>query len=298
MFRHTLTWGDVGHRERLTVLSSHGGSTATVDLMRVLSNAALTTASDGLLVATGAAAPSESTYPDLADTWIVTGEDAGGYRTQLYIPAPLVAAAIADGINYDAATSQWIALESSLPALAVPYTGASITQIDVATICRDVAQSHEPWFAFNTGITWARRTLQWYGTHGRARLTHLTGDHASLGGDFDITMAAFQAVSAAVITHWWEDDMAVYTDPPTTDMYNSVNDACNVWFQDDDGNITEVTIPAPNIAIFKPDGKTLDVNQINVASFIASAITQLSVPISGKDVTSCIGGHLSKRSVY
>jgi hypothetical protein len=53
LFRHTLTWRDVGFRERLTVIASIAGSTATVDLMRLLSNAALTTASDGPTVATG-----------------------------------------------------------------------------------------------------------------------------------------------------------------------------------------------------------------------------------------------------
>lgn len=298
LYRHTLTWRDVGYRERLTVLASHDGSTDTVDAMRPLSNAVTTTASDGLTTATGAVAPSEATYPDLSDTWVITGEDAGTYRTQLYIPAPLVAATIADGVNYSPATAEWIALEATLPALAVPYTGASITQIDAATICRGIPQSSQPWFGFDTGITWARRTLQWYGTHGRSRLTHLTGDVASLGADFDAVMIAFQAVSAAVVTHWWEDEMAVYPDAPTTDLYNSVEDACNVWFQDEDGNITEVTIPAPNVAIFLADGKTLNRAQANVATFIAQAIVDLSVPVSGKNVTSCIGGHLSKRSVY
>jgi hypothetical protein len=57
-------------------------------------------------------------------------------------------------------------------------------------------------------------------------------------------------------------------------------------------------IPAPDLAIFLPDGKTLNVAQVNVADFIASAIAQLAVPISGKRVTACLGGHLSKRSVY
>lgn len=298
LFRHTLTWRDVGYRERLTVLASHDGSTATVDAMRLLSNAVTTTASDGLTTATGAVAPSEATYPDLSDTWVVTGEDAGTYRTQLYIPAPLVAAAIADGVNYSPATAEWIALEAALPALAVPYTGASIVQIDAATIARGIPQATQPWFGFNLSTTWARRTLQWYGTHGRSRLTHLVGDHASLGADFSAVMAAFEAVSAAVVTHWWEDDMAVYTDVPTTDLYNSVEDACNIWFQDVDGNITEVTVPAPNLNIFMPDGKTLNRAQANVATFIAQALIDLSVPISGRPVTSCIGGHLAKRSVY
>lgn len=298
MFRHTLTWRDVGYRERVTVLPSHDGSTLTVDLLRLLSNAALTTAQDGLTTATGAAAPATSTYPDLSDTWIVTAQDAGNYRTQLYIPAPLVAAAVADGLNYSVFSSEWMAIEAALPALVVPYTGVSIQEIVAGTIARDVPQSTQPWFGLDTTHTLARRTLQWYGTHGRSRLTHLLGDVASLGADFDTVMAAYQAVSAAVVTHYWEDELAVYTDPPTTDLYNSVEDACAIWFQDAAGNITEVTVPAPNVAIFLADGKTLDHAQANVASFIAQAIIDLSVPISGEPVVSCLGGHLTKRSVY
>ncbi len=92
--------------------------------------------------------------------------------------------------------------------------------------------------------------------------------------------------------------MAVYSDAPTTDMYNSVNDACNVYFRDDAGNMTEVTIPAPNVNIFLADGKTLNQEQANVAAFIESAILQLTVPVSGRNVTACVGGRLSKRSVY
>jgi len=239
-----------------------------------------------------------ATYPDLSDCWVITAEDEATYKTQLYIPAPLYAAAIADGVNYSPATSEWLAIEAALPALAVPFTGASIQQIDAATIARDIPHISQPWLNYTADITWARRTLIWYGVHGRPRLTHLTGDVASLGGDFDTVQAAFQAVSSAMVAFWWEDEMAVYLDPPTTDMYNSVNDACNIWFRDDAGNMTEITVPAPNRAIFLQDGKTLDVNQANVATFITSAIAELSVPVSGRPVVACVGGHLSKRSVY
>jgi len=124
------------------------------------------------------------------------------------------------------------------------------------------------------------------------------GDVASLGADFDTVQATFQAVSSAMIAYWWEDEMAIYSDAPTTDMYNSVNDACNVYFRDDAGNMTEITIPAPNVNIFLADGKTLDQEQVNVAAFIESAILQLTVPVSQANVTACVGGRLSKRSVY
>jgi hypothetical protein len=266
--------------------------------LRLLSNAALTTASDGQVIPTGAVSPGLATYPDLDDTWIITAADDGTYKTQLYIPAALIAGAIADGVNYQPASSEWIALEEALPALAIPYTGASIQSIVAATIAREAEQIHQPYFGYFTEITWARRSLLWYGAHGRSRLTHLTGDELSLGADFDTMMAAQQALSAAVVTHYWEDQMAVYTDAPTTDLYNSVNDTCLIWFSDDLGCLTEVILPAPASAIFLPDGKTLNLVQANVADFITTALTQLIVPVSGLPVTSCVGGHLAKRSVY
>lgn len=297
-YRHTLTWVDVGYRERLTVLASHDGSTSTVDLMRILSNAALTTASDGLLNIAAFSTPTGPLYPDLSDNWVITAQDITGDSTQLYIPAPLLSQADVDGRNWNSGAAPWTGFQAFLAAMNHPYTSAPLTSVTIATIARDCPQIAQQWFNFSTAITWARRTLLWYGTHGRSHLTHIIGDVANLGPSFDDVMAANAALSSAVITHWWEDEMAVYTDPPTTDLYNSVNDACAVYFQDVDGNITEVTIPAPNVAIFLPDGKTLNVAQANVAAFIAQAIIDLSVPISGLPVVSCIGGQLRKRSVY
>jgi len=298
IWRHTLTWIDVGSRERVTILPSIAGSTATVDLMRLLSNAALTTASDGPTTAIGDTPSLGAQYPDLSDHWIITAADLVGDQTQLYVPAPLLSTADVDGRNWDSGASPWIGFGTFMAAMNGPYTGAPLTVVSNATIARDCPHITQQWFNFSSSITWGRRTLQWDGVHGRPVLTHIIGDVSSLGPSFDDVQAALQALSSGMVTHWWEAPMAIYSDPPTVDMYNSVNDACEVYFQDVAGNLTEVIIPAPNRVIFLPDGKTLDVAQVNVAGFIASAIAQLAVPVSGLPVVACVGGQLSKRSVY
>lgn len=298
MNQNTLTWVDVGHRERMTVVPSVAGSAATVDLMRVLSGATLTTASNGLVVATGASAPSEDQYCDLDDTWVVHVEDLDSNPTLLFIPAARTAFAQADGVNYVQTSAQWLAIGAIVTNTANRFSGEDNIQLDGADIARNIERAEQPWFKLSSSIDWARRSMRWYGTHGRSRLTHIIGPVARLGAQFQAVQDAFVAVSAAVVTHYWEDVMAIYDDPPLSSLYSSVEDACHVWFQDDAGNITEVTIPAPQRSIFLADGKTLNVAQSDVAAFITSAIAELAVPVSGLPVTSCIGGHLSKRSVY
>lgn len=298
MFAATVTWIDIGTREATTVLHSLAGTTATLAALRVLSNASVTTISEGEITAHETVIASTATYPDLDDTWILTGEDAGGYRTQVYIPAPKLAFALADLVNYAAATTEWIDLEAALPAIAVPYTGASIQEIIAATVARDSGNPFQTWRNFTDSVDWARRTMRWWDIHGNSRLTHLVGITESLGTDFDAIMSAMLAVSNAVISHYWESEMEVLANEPTIEGYNSCGDQCRITFVDGLGNETVVVLPAPNRVIFLADGKTLDLEQANVVTFIEAALEELVVPTSGLAVTRCVGGVLAKRTVY
>jgi len=298
VFASTVTWIDIGTRETLTVLHSEEGTTTTLPALRVLSNATVTTFHEAEITSHETELASSATYPDLDDTWIITGEDEGGNRTQVYVPSPLLATALDDLVNYAAATDEWIALEAALPALAVPYTGASINELIAATVARDSGQVFQTWRNFTDTVDWARRTLKWWDIHGNSRLTHLVGITDSLGTDFDAIMDAMLGVSAAVITHYWEAAMQVFADEPTTDDYNSVNDMARFTFVDGTGCETVVVLPAPNRAIFLADGKTVNLDQANVITFVDAALTELVSPISGELVTRCVGGVLSKRTVY
>lgn len=298
MFKTVLTWVDVGGRERLTVLNSLAGATETIAKLRVLSNATVTTLSEAEVTATGAALAASDLYPDLEDSWIVTCTDITGDPIQLYVPAPLASLTAVDGRTYNSGSAPWTGFASFLAAMNHPYTSAPLTAITTAQIVRATPDAFMTWTQFSTAIDWARRTLQWADVHGNTRLTHLIGDVASLGPNFDDVMAAMQAVSNAVVTHYWESAMNIYADAPTTDMYNSVNDECRITFDDGYGNLTTVIVPAPNRAIFMADGKTLDQLQANVIDFIGAAETELMVPISGHKVDHQVNGILGKRTVY
>lgn len=298
LVKTAATWIDVGTRERETFLSSRASGLDVVDLLRLMSNATVTTITEGPLVATDRPLASSAQHPDASDAWIVTGEDNASHRTQLYIPSPLLSLTIPDLVNYDALQAQWIALEAALPALAVPYSGADLVQLDSAQIARGAGELVQTWRTFTNAVAWARRVLFWRDVHGEARVTELTGLSLSLGSDFDTVMTAFMDVSAAVVTHYFENTMAVFQDPPTTDLYNSVNDYAVFTFADMDGTETTITLPAPDRAIFLPDGKTVDATQANVASFIAQVFTDLLVPSSLLPPVQYVGGRLRKTAVY
>lgn len=297
--RTTVTWRDVGTRERLTVLASLTDTppTDTLAALRAMSNAVVTTYHTGPVQSPEWETGVPEIYPDLDDEWIITGQDAGGYRTQLYIPAPNVGTCIADNVNYSAATSEWIAIEAALAAVNVPYTGAAIQQVIAATIARDGEATYQPWTNFTNTIDWARRTIQWFGVHGTARLTHLVAIDDSLGDDFDTVMAALAAVSVAVPAHYWEGPMSVFADEPTTDQYNSVRDAAGLTFEDDLGCLSEIFLPAPFRSIFLADGKTVDPTNADVETLVAAVLAELIVPVSGLAPSRFVGGRLSKQPV-
>lgn len=298
MNKTTVTWIDTGGRERVTVLNSVAGATATLTAIRAVSNATITTIHDGGVTSTGAPLASSDPYCDLDDSWIVTCQDITGDSIELYIPAPLASATDVDGRNANLGSAPWTGLAAFMGGLNHPYTSAPLTSITVAQVARAVPDAFGTWTNMSTAIDWGRRTLQWADIHGNTRLTHILGDISSLGTNFDDIQSALEALSAAVVTHYWEGAMGIVDDPPTTDMYNSVNDECRITLQDGFGNETVVIVPAPNRAIFLPDGKTLDQSNVDIIALISAADTELVVPISGRPVLQCVNGLLGKRSVY
>lgn len=292
------TWIDVGHRERETILSSIVSGLAVLDLLRLMSNATLTTRSEGALLSTDAPLASSAEYPDLADAWIITAQDIAGDLDELYIPSPLLAETDVDGRNYNRGSAPWTGFRSFLAAMNHPYTSGPITDVIAAQIARAAPDITRQWYNFSTAIDWGRRTMFWRDVHGGARVTHIIGDVSNVGANFADVQAAMLALSSAVVTHYVEGAMNLFDDPPTTDMYNSVLDYCTFTFADVHGTQTTVTLPAPNRAIFLPDGKTVDRSQANVASFIAQAFTDLLVPSSLLPPVEYIGGTLHKTGVY
>jgi len=106
-----------------------------------------------------------------------------------------------------------------------------------------------------------------------------------------------QAVSTATVTHYVESAMSIFSDTPTTDLYNSVFDVAAFVFADEDGTETTVYLPAPSVAIFLGDLKTINMDQANVSDFIDQAFNDLIVPSSGKPVVNYVGGELRRNVI-
>src|SRR5574340_446580 len=113
MRKTTVTWRDIGLRERLTVLSSADGAPLTLAALQALSNATVTTAHTGD-VQSSLTLPSDATYPDLDDCWVIVGADTGAPTNPPSPPAPLAPQAIADGITYQPFTTEWINITNTL----------------------------------------------------------------------------------------------------------------------------------------------------------------------------------------
>lgn len=287
------TWIDAGSRERLTLLWSASGASDTLDLLRVMSNATVTTISEGDLTATGAAVGAPTAWAEASDLMILSVEDAFHVRCHLFIPSPVLSLLQADRINADPATTEWTNLEADLSGMSVPYSGLPIVTLLAATVAFNAPKVFETFNNYNTGLDWRRRSLFWRDSLGYGFLSHLCGPPAGTP-DLAGIMAEFQAVSTANITHYIESDMSVFTDTPTTDLYNSVHDYAVFTFADEDGTQTSVMLPAPALPIFLPDGKTVDSAQANVDAFITQAMLDLVVPSSGKPVVTYLGGQLHR----
>jgi len=262
-----------------------------------MSNATVTTISEGDFVQVAGSTVAPSTYAELSNRIVLSVEDADNHHAQLFIPSPKLSLLLADRISRNPATTEWTTLEADLSSLSIPFSGLPIVTLHSAVTAFMTGEMFETYNNFNTGIGWVRRSLWWYDTMGHSVITHLCGPP---GGSPDLggVMNDFQAVSNATVTHYVEHSLEIFTDTPTTDLYNSVHDYAALSFVDDHGNMSTVMLPAPARAIFLADGKTVNAAQANVADFIAQALLQLTVPQSGLPVSTFLGGQLRKSTLY
>jgi hypothetical protein len=126
-----------------------------------------------------------------------------------------------------------------------------------------------------------RRSIIWVDAQGRTRLSVPTADP-----DSTAIMAALQNHSQASVIEWWEGPDIVLGGTPLGGTYPSVFDSAELTFQGPSGNVNLI-LPAPSLAIFKPDGVTVDPSAI---ADIISASTGHLATMSGALVTSFIAG--------
>lgn len=297
MYRRSISWVDVGGRERMTILTSVTGAPDAYTDLSGLSNAAVSTWHEGEWLPTYAGTVPVAEYASVHTVQVLSVEDATNHRSHVLIPAPASSLLLADRINSDGTTTEWITLEAALSTLIIPFSALPVVTLLASTAMNQAQSAYENYTNYNTGITWGRRANQWRDTLGNGYIQYLTGAVESLTDSTTLEelSALMQAVSTAIITDTWQGEMTVpEIVTPTNYQYNSVNDYAKLVFQDDNGNKTNVIVPAPVRTIFLPDGKTIDPDNIFVANLIADAIDELAVPTSGAPVTGYVGGVLVK----
>lgn len=124
----------------------------------------------------------------------------------------------------------------------------------------------------------------WIDANGRTRMTILK----TLAGAAPIT-SAMQAFQLAALQQIWESAVVLPGTPAAAGAYQSVGDAAVLLFQTAAGNIVSLTIPAPGIGIFLPDGITVDPANANIIALVAACIGALTDG-GGNAVTTFLGG--------
>lgn len=135
----------------------------------------------------------------------------------------------------------------------------------------------------------ARASVIWLDYNGVTRQTIITG--ADLLGLGTIWVKA-QACSRAQVETTWAQDLGAAVGAATTGNYQSNKMAARLLFETASGSILSLTIPAPDIAIFKADGVTIDPTNADIVALIAACIGELS-DTSGAVATSFLGGALA-----
>jgi hypothetical protein len=105
-------------------------------------------------------------------------------------------------------------------------------------------------------------------------------------------MAALEAHSNAGVVEWWEGPAVFPAGSNTPAVFADVSDVARLTFVTSTGNTVTVAVPAPQIAMFKPDTVTVDPSAI--ADIISACVGSLSTP-GGVAVSSYVVGVRNQR---
>lgn len=124
--------------------------------------------------------------------------------------------------------------------------------------------------------------LIWQDAQGE-RCLHVITTAAGVGA----IESALTAQSNADVIECWEGLDETYTIVPSTSAYPTVRVVAVLMFVDGTGSSGKLYLPAPDAAVFMPDGDTVDPSA--VAGIITAAIGSL-LSGAGNPVTAFVGG--------
>lgn len=130
----------------------------------------------------------------------------------------------------------------------------------------------------------------WIDANGRTRQTIIK----TLTGAATI-QANVANCSNSVQHNAWESFQAGGVGVPVAANMQSVADAASMMFQTGPGGILRLTVPAPKIGIFMPDGVTVNPADFRVVALVAACIGLLSDG-AGNAAALYLGGRYSRGS--
>lgn len=132
-----------------------------------------------------------------------------------------------------------------------------------------------------------RASIIWLDVNGVSRQTILTSTTGA-----GAIWAAVQAASQAQVETSWESVLGASVGSAASGAYQSVKMSASLLYQTGSGGSLRITIPAPQLSIFLPDGVTVDPSNSLVIAINTAAIGLLSNG-GGTTAATFVGGILN-----
>lgn len=133
-----------------------------------------------------------------------------------------------------------------------------------------------------------KRFIAWVDLQGRTTTSIPTADPNASG-----IMAALLNHSGASVQQWFEGPPTFPGVTPPGGPLPDVVDLARLTFTDAGGSLVNLSLPAPNVAIFETD--TVTVNPSAIADIIAACVGTL-ISAAGNPVTAYVAGLRNQRS--
>lgn len=286
--RRSIVWVDPAGNERMTQLTSSAGATLTQGLLLNLSNANLENWHEGPILTPAFGSPAVTDYNSVGEMLAVSAIDALGTSYRFFIPAPQKGLFTTDDNTVDVTNPLFFTLNAQAAfTLIVPQTSLDVINLLAGWLFRRAQTVREAYLCDGLHAT-LRMCVVWQDSFGKTTLISYNGVVPM--GNF---LAAADGLSNAIPVQTWEGPLNnIPPFAPTIGIYQSVLDAARLVFADVNGNRMQVIVPAPILAMFMADGKTVNPAYPLLGAVIVAAVSELIVPSSGLPITSFIGGSL------
>jgi len=291
MDRASVSWIDFYGNEITTQLTASSTAAAVIAAMSGMSNASITNWHEGTISSPALGSPGNAAYASVGDMMAMSVVDGIGTSNRIFCPAPVQGMFTADENTADTLTDPFAAMSAATAGVLMNLQlGTPIVFGIAGWLFRRSLNIRESYICAPSSLSGhpaLRRAVVWADTFGLRTITYYYGVNP-----MEAFLTTFATGSNAIPLQSWEGPLTIASPGPFGDVYAGVKDLARFTFNDDKGNRANVMLPAPKLALFKADGKTIDPAYYLVAPFIADVLGNLVAPQSGLPLTRFIGGIL------